>query len=145
MSFNPALLALFCLSATPALSQNINFGTDDGEWMLDGECDDRRFVGAGMASSVSWNYVGLDASDCRDAYEKGWITLWNMADAHAATICAAIDFGDDSGAYPQDGECDDIRFEGPSTASGLTPDNLRGDASDCLRLCAFGVIALRDY
>ncbi len=148
MNFKPLAFSLLCAvapMATPAFAQDVNFGNDDGEWARDGECDDRRFVGPGMASGLSWVYVGMDATDCRAAYDAGQVRLWNSADSHAATTCAAIDFGNDLGAYPQDGECDDIRFEGPSTASSLDPANLGGDATDCTRLCAFGVISLRDY
>lgn len=141
-----ALAALPLLAPTGAAAQQtINFGNDDGEWALDGECDDRRFFGSGMAQSLSWEYVGMDASDCRAAFEAGRVQLWDMNAAKAATQCAAIDYGNDSGAYPQDGECDDLRFEGPAVARVLDPANIMGDASDCSRMCAFGILALRDY
>jgi hypothetical protein len=76
----------------------------------------------------------------------------------------AIDFGDDSGEFARDGQCDDrrfrgatisdfardgqcddIRFEGIGAAELLIPVNTFRDASDCQRLCRFGVVALRDY
>lgn len=136
---------LLALMAAPAMAQDINFGDDSSEWARDGECDDRRFFGPGMALSVTWQYVGQDATDCRSAYDAGRISLWNMRDAMAATQCAAIDFGDDSGGFPNDGECDDARFEGLAVAHVLTPDDIRRDASDCSRLCFYGAIALRDY
>ncbi len=140
------VLALLLLTvALPVAAQDILFGNDDGEWAFDGECDDRRFFGPGMAQGLSWEYVGQDASDCRAAFDAGLVRLWDITDARDATICAAIDFGNDNGAYPQDGECDDMRFEGPAVARLLDPANVGGDASDCLRMCAFGVVALRDY
>jgi hypothetical protein len=123
----------------------IDFGTDNGEWSKDGECDDRRFTGAGMTDSIGWNYLGADASDCSAAFGAGTVKLWSYVDAMAATQCAAIDFGSDNGAYPGDHECDDLRFEGVGVAANLSIDNIRGDASDCSALCAYGVIALRDY
>lgn len=144
MLFRIAAVAL-ALSAAPAFAQNINFGSDTSEWARDGECDDRRFYGEGMAITVTWQYIGQDATDCRLAYEAGRVKLWNMADALEATQCAALDFGDDSGDYPNDGECDDNRFEGLAVAHVLLPDYVGKDASDCSRLCAFGAIALRDY
>ena len=123
----------------------INFGDDSGEWNRDGECDDRRFFGSGMASGFSWDHVGRDATDCLSAYQGGSVRLWDFTEAKIATQCAALDFGDDSGSYPNDYECDDPRFEGPGAAMGMSFENSYGDASDCSRLCAFGVIALRDY
>ena len=138
-------LATALTLAAPLGAQAIDFGSDIGEWALDEECDDRRFVGPGMASVLTWDYVGEDATDCRAAYDAGQLRLWDIQAARAATICEAIDFGDDGGAYPQDGECDDMRFEGPAVALQLVPDNIGGDASDCARLCAYGIIALRDY
>mgnify|MGYP006995563445 CR=1 FL=1 len=68
-----------------------------------------------------------------------------MTSSLAATQCQAIDFGDDSGEYPQDGECDDRRLEGLAVAHVLLPDCARKDASDCSALCAYGVIGLREY
>ena len=128
------LVLLLAVLAVPAAAQDILYGNDDGEWAFDGECDDRRFFGPGMAQGLSWEYVGMDASDCRAAYDAGRVQLWDMTAAKAATMCAAIDFGNDNGAYPQDGECDDLRFEGPAVARLLDPANVGGDASDCLRM-----------
>lgn len=132
-------------SAPEAAPVAIDFGDDSSEWANDGECDDRRFVGQGMAASFSWANLGRDATDCRMLYDSGSVRLWNMAEAQAATQCTAIDFGDDSGDYANDTECDDIRFEGLGMASGLSETNIRRDATDCRQLCAFGVIGLRDY
>jgi len=131
--------------AAPVVSAAINYGDDSGEFANDRECDDRRFVGAGMATNLSWSYVGADATDCRNGVESGALKLWEPAAAAAATQCSAINFGDDSGAYPNDNECDDIRFEGLGVGSFLGVDNLGKDAADCSRLCSFGVVSLRDY
>lgn len=131
--------------AAPAAPAAIEFGDDSGQYPRDGECDDRRFVGEGMATSLGWADVGRDASDCRPLYEAGRIRLWNPMEAQAATQCAAIDFGDDSSEYANDGECDDIRFEGAAAAFALSAENTGKDAADCTRLCAFGAVSLRDY
>jgi hypothetical protein len=133
--------------ATPAPQSagGIDFGDDSGEWSLDGECDDRRFAGTAMAAGLGWAHAGRDASDCRDALDAGRLRLWVMSEAQAATQCGAISFGDDSGDYALDGECDDIRFEGPGAAGVLNGDWVSRDASDCRQLCRFGLVALRDY
>lgn len=128
-----------------AAAQEIRFGDDSGRWPNDGECDDRRFVGAGMASVLSWSNAGTDATDCRRAFDAGTIRFWDWSHALRATQCSQIDFGNDSGRYPADGECDDMRFEGPGMASAVGAQNMRGDATDCRRYCELGIIALRDY
>lgn len=137
-------LAITC-AAGPATAQTVEFGDDSGQWANDGECDDRRFVGSGMAAGLSWQYTGKDASDCRALFDSGAIRLWDWTLARQATQCGQIDFGDDGGDYAADGECDDIRFEGLGMASGVGPDQVRRDATDCRHYCEMGIIALRDY
>src|SRR5690606_34813886 len=83
----------------------IDFGDDSGNWANDGECDDPRF-GGGLAS-----HELADATDCRNAYEAGEVTFDDGSDAGDVTI-DDIDFGDDSGTWANDGECDDPRFGG---------------------------------
>lgn len=130
----------------PAHPSGIVFGDDTGRWPNDGECDDRRFVGAGMTTAgMTMESVGRDATDCRTAFDAGRIRLWDFAQARAATQCAAINFGNDSGDYPDDGECDDPRFDGQGTSWVLNPEWNGRDAADCSRLCALGMIALREY
>lgn len=131
--------------AAAAAAGSILFGDDTGRWPNDGECDDRRFTGQGMAAALAWVETGRDATDCQALYDAGSIRLWLMGEALAATQCAALDFGDDSGEYPMDGECDDMRFEGPGAASIVNPESMFRDSTDCQQLCAFGVVALRDY
>lgn len=123
----------------------IDFGDDGGQWPVDGECDDRRFTGEGMAGSLNWEGVGRDASDCLAGYQAGALGLWNAEDSVAATQCDAIDFGDDDGDFPMDSECDDYRFEGRAAALRLAIEEAGHDASDCRRLCTYGVVSLRDY
>jgi hypothetical protein len=131
--------------AVSTVAGGLLFGDDSGRYPRDGECDDRRFVGQGMAVILSWTETGRDATDCQALYNAGSIRLWVMAEALSATQCAAIDFGNDSGEFPNDGECDDMRFEGPGSSSVIGGDFLFADATDCSQLCTFGVVALRDY
>lgn len=133
------------LSPGPAAAQDVFFGDDSGRWARDGECDDRRFVGPGMASVLLWMNAGRDATDCRRAFEAGTIRFWDWSHALQATRCSRIDFGNDSGEWANDGECDDMRFEGPGMASGVISHNIGKDASDCRHYCEFGIIVLREY
>jgi len=139
----PAVL-MACL-AGPVLGQGIDFGDDSGEYSNDGECDDRRFFGSGMAETLDWEDTGRDATDCRAAFQAERISLWVFADALAATQCDAIDFGDNTSEYANDGECDDPRFEGMAIDGVLIDDDRGHDANDCRRACEFGLLGLRDY
>lgn len=57
-------------------SSNVDFGDDSGDWTHDGECDDPRFRGPGMTSApVVEEDRFADASDCREAYERGDLAL----------------------------------------------------------------------
>ncbi len=170
----PALLtAVVCLVVAPAAAQDldkhfakggteadlveepevaedpsgIDFGDDMSQWSDDGECDDRRFFGPGtsMDSGFLTEDIGHDATDCRTLLNTGQITLWVEADARAATQCTAIDFGDDTSEWANDGECDDMRFEGSGTATDLVPEDTQRDATDCRAACEAGTIFLRDY
>jgi hypothetical protein len=98
-----------------------------------------------MATSLDWANAGRDATDCRGLFEAGSIRLWNPAEAQAATQCAAIDFGDDASQWARNNVCDDPRFEGLGMDSIVNPSESGHDATDCLQLCAYGVISLRDY
>ncbi|ARO13753.1 putative protease ydgD [Ketogulonicigenium robustum] len=121
------------------------FGDDSGGWPGDGECDDRRFFGPGMARSVDTANIGKDATDCGAQFARGQVQLWDPNVARAATQCTAINFGDDSGQWSNDGECDDWRFEGPGTSSIMLMDDIMNDATDCRAACNAGRVFLRDY
>jgi hypothetical protein len=61
-----------------------------------------------------------------------------LVDANAAggkqvaTAAAGPDFGDDNGSFSKDGECDDMRFEGPGmTSTPLLDQDIKHDATDC--------------
>lgn len=127
----------------PPQPEDALYGRDNGSFANDGECDDRRFVGPGMASSLTWNSLGRDASDCRSAVENGAV-LWDRAAATEQTVCSAIDFGTDDSEYSNDGTCDDYRFEGLGVASHIFADVMSTDATDCSRLCDYGMVFVRD-
>lgn len=61
----------------------IDFGDDASEWANDGECDDMRFTGEGMTSTILIHAdIMHDATDCEAAY-KG--TLINLVGIEFAT------------------------------------------------------------
>lgn len=126
-------------------AQDIRFGDDSGEYANDGECDDPRFRGSGMASGLSKNNRLGDATDCRNAYDDGRIELWDEAKARAATVCSEIRFGDNSSRWAKDDECDDYRFVGQRMSSVVLSEDIGHDARDCRALCEAGEIFLRDY
>lgn len=53
----------------------IDFGNNSSTWANDGECDDPRFEGDGMAFTSIDDDRGKDAEDCRAAFDAGTITL----------------------------------------------------------------------
>lgn len=129
----------------PLVHGGVVLGDDASAFANDGECDDRRFTGQGMAGSLRWDESGHDATDCRAGLESGNLKLWDWDEARAAANCPLIDFGTDASDYAGDGECDDPRFEGPGTAQTMSTEDLMRDASDCRRLCTLGIVGLRDY
>ncbi len=68
----------------------------------------------------------------------------------AAVLCClalpvtaqSLKYGDDSGAYPRDDECDDRRFQGTAMAGQLDWRGVGKDASDCRALLEAGRITL---
>jgi hypothetical protein len=140
-------LAVFFSILFPALqtaAQSVEFGDNESDFANDHECDDRRFVGLGMATSLDEDDNFHDANDCRHAYSVGAIRLINVEAAKAATHCGNIKFGNDEGSFVEDGECDDGRFDGPGTSSMISVDEIGHDAEDCRAQCAAGKIYLRD-
>ena len=53
----------------------IDFGDDGSEWARDGECDDPRFEGEGMATTLLDADAYHDATDCRTLLERGRVAL----------------------------------------------------------------------
>ena len=145
MKYVSPLLAAVIVSCTALPADPPRFVDDSSLCARNGDCDDRRFFGLGMAKDLDIDDVGRDASDCRRAFEFGQITLWDMDAARAATQCRAIRFGDNSSQWANDNECDDPRFEGPGTASVMLQSDFASDATDCRRACADGTAVLRSY
>lgn len=117
-------------SAPDQIVNDINFGTDGGDYTNDGECDDPRFTGPGMTDTPLLDAdIKNDATDCRTAYEAGNLQLKS---ASPQVTSKGINFGDDDSQFANDGECDDPRFTGPGmTATALLDSDIRHDATDC--------------
>jgi hypothetical protein len=124
------------------MGSGIDFGDDLSEWANDGECDDPRFVGAGMTLMPLLDEDRLhDASDCLGAFQTGEIAL---ADGNPLRVLG-VDFGDNSSSWAYDGECDDPRFHGVGMVHAVPVDSdLYRDAADCSLLYVDGFVALID-
>jgi hypothetical protein len=133
----------------------IDWGDDTSEYAKDNECDDPRFTGSAMGAEPLESNMRKDATDCRAAYEAGTITLKDAAPAPTsippvapptATPAADIDFGDDTGEWAKDGECDDPRFAGTGAADELVEADLLKDATDCQTALEAGTVTFNpDY
>jgi hypothetical protein len=132
-----------------ALTRAINWGTDDGPFAFDGECDDPRFSGPSVSTQPGLGDLLRDATDCREAFAAGAVTLVGEAQPNPGrgidTLpVSEINFGNDSGDYPQDGQCHDPRFGGAGVASMLHEHNRLRDAADCQALYEAGKVVFRD-
>ena len=116
---------------------NIAFGNDSGRWAYDGECDDPRFEGEGMAELLLLDNIKHDATDCRTGIVAGRVSF-------TSNTRNGIEFGDDRGRWAFDGECDDPRFEGTGMATTIQAQNVRHDATDCYRAIRDGDIVLHE-
>ncbi|PRY74792.1 hypothetical protein CLV80_11533 [Yoonia maritima] len=132
------LSTIAAFAACTASAQSINFGDDSSEWANDGECDDGRFTGPGLTSTpLLQEDVLADATDCKRAFEAGRLTLAGVA------ADGTIDFGNDSGEWSNDQECDDMRFAGPGmTSTPLLQDDIMRDATDCRAAFNAGMLTL---
>jgi hypothetical protein len=64
------------VSSTPGDASRIQWGDDNGSFSNDGECDDKRFDGAGMTSTPLLDSdIKHDATDCRVAFQQGRLAL----------------------------------------------------------------------
>src|SRR5690606_18124083 len=77
-----SLLGLLLASAgtLPSTAQTnapsaIDFGDDSSPWAKDGECDDPRFEGSGVADEVVDADLLKDATDCSAAFDAGTAIL----------------------------------------------------------------------
>ncbi|MGB0902085.1 hypothetical protein [Halocynthiibacter sp.] len=131
------------LAPSAALLSTVDFGDDSGPYTGDGECDDSRFIGWGVATSTDSTNNGTDAGDCRHLFEIGQLRVNRTQAEFPAEMCAQVNFGDDSGDFSNDNECDDPRFTGSAMHNILNFSDLGRDASDCQALCESGAIWLR--
>jgi hypothetical protein len=148
-----ATLALVALPFPALAADPPNFGDDAGRFAKDGECDDMRFDGAGMTSTLLIDSDILhDATDCRAAFNQGrlkYLGGYRNGQPPASTgstrrDASRIQWGDDSGKYSKDGECDDKRFTGPGmTTTPLLDSDIQHDATDCRAAYQQGRLELR--
>lgn len=124
--------------------------------------DDSDFLASGaaglvMESAVSGDYliwVGTYEDDTQESHatlaitEYGpsmWLTL-NLEAGYDGLLMNIvsndIEFGDDSGEFANDGECDDPRLIGPGMSMMPPFDHERRDASDCRVLFGLGEVRL---
>ena len=122
------------------MTAGIDFGDDFGAYPRDGECDDHRFVGTGMAISTNEENVGHDATDCSTNYNAGTIRLGSDGSDFSTVGCDYIVFGGDESEWANNGICDDPRFAGPGTDPIKNPEDIGQDASDCINQCYSGSI-----
>lgn len=110
-----------------------NFGDDTSRWAKDGECDDKRFSGAGMTGVLLLDKdIMHDAADCREAWRVGdiWLATAKAGGSRKAGITPV--FGDDKSMWARDDECDDPRFAGRGmTETTLLEGDAMHDATDC--------------
>lgn len=144
--FRVIITCAVSLIAHQGLSAELpQFGDNASQWANDGECDDRRFFGQGMADNLNNDDISHDATDCKKLFDVSKIQVWYEAKARAATQCSKIDFGDNSSEWVNDGECDDPRFEGRGSSDDILKEDTKKDANDCRKMCSSGVLFIRNY
>ena len=63
-------------NSRPRPATRIQWGDDASRYAKDGECDDKRFIGAGMTTTPLLDSdIRHDATDCKVAYEQGRLQL----------------------------------------------------------------------
>ena len=100
-------------------------------------------AGVALVALAGCDMLGGNNSE---ASEKGEPLALVDANAGGKPAAAAVapDFGDDNGSYAKDGECDDMRFEGPGmTSTPLLDEDIKHDATDCRVAFQQGRLALR--
>ncbi|WP_128892290.1 hypothetical protein [Erythrobacter sp. HKB08] len=139
-------IAIALCAPVPVSAQDFDFGDDESIFARDGECDDMRFEGAGMTDTpLLESDIGHDATDCRVAYEQGRLTYRGDGPSSVRDSSMII-WGDDNGQWANDGECDDMRFEGPGmTSTPLLEEDVKHDATDCRLAYEQGRLDLKGY
>lgn len=108
----------------------VSFGDDTSAWAKDGECDDPRFTGEGMAADLLVENIGRDATDCSTAWVARRLDMNRLF--LPLSESPSINFGADGSAFANDGHCDDVRFVGKHTRSSIfLVEDIGQDAADC--------------
>jgi len=139
----PAVFAALFLAACAVTATSIDFGDNSSALANDGECDDPRFAGPGMAPSFADVNIQRDAEDCRRLYNAAEVRLAQTQVEFDIAQCNSIDYGNDASQWARDGRCDDPRFTGPGVDNILNDDDIGTDATDCRSLCTSGRVWLR--
>jgi hypothetical protein len=84
MTFSGAVLRVAQVSVllgvwSTAAFAEVDFGDDDSRWARDGECDDPRFEGDGMAATLLEEDLLHDATDCRKLFDAQRIRLKSVS------------------------------------------------------------------
>ena len=79
-------------SSTSSFSSG-EFGDNSSHWANDGECDDPRFAGSGVASDLQDYNIGRDADDCRSAISAGTVHWINSSGVGASSSSSSNDSG----------------------------------------------------
>lgn len=116
-----------------------NPGTDDGDWARNGVCNDPRFAPDPRHPAAVEHLAGAEEKDATDCVRgtlirQAWPTETIERDhggGEPAPETAVVAFGDDSGEWAGDGECDDPRFTGEPMASSPAAAHILSDAADC--------------
>ncbi len=124
-----------CFLSANAQTEDINYGTDEGEYAFDNICDDPRFTGLGVTSDLDWGSVGLDATDCRNAVNAQAARYWFDPRALSLVKCDAVEFGDDTSGSANNNACDDPRFLSFTSIGINLVEDLMKDATDCKWAC----------
>ena len=86
-------LALVLCFSTVGAQEPLDFGDDTSWWANDGECDDPRFIGEGMATTMDDADTFGDATDCRRLFEQGLIRLRDQASLGAESANSRVERG----------------------------------------------------
>ena len=140
-----AFAAILVASAGFAQAQEaIDYGNDDSGWSNDGECDDPRFEGEGMASSLDRATIGKDATDCRTLLESGKVIYSLVQYDPDLTVFNGIELGDNASNWANDNVCDDPRFVGENMSVSPLHKDIMHDRNDCSYGVQLGTLTLAD-
>jgi len=97
-----------------------------------------------MASSPNRGDRFHDATDCRNLMEAGRVTFSATQFDPTLTSFGGVELGDDSGRWPDDGQCDDPRFIGEGMSPSPDHPEIEKDRSDCSYGFQVGELTLAD-